>query len=63
MNRAALVEAIADKIQIKNGSDYSWEELKEHQPEAAKWARELANAALDEIAAHDLKIVALETVI
>lgn len=63
MNRAALIEAIADKIQEKNGSDYSWDELKKHQPEAAKWARELAVAALDEIAAHDLKIVALDIVI
>jgi hypothetical protein len=44
-----LIEAVADALVTENGSDYSYAELKEHQPAGAKWARELSEAALSAI--------------
>lgn len=62
MTRRELIDAIADKIAEANGSDLSLAELEREQPDAAKWARELALAALDEIAANDLRIVAIKII-
>lgn len=59
MTRRELIDAIADKILEANGSDLSLAELERNQPDAAKWARELANAAINAIQENDFEIVAL----